>query len=102
MGGYIINHYNILDRRRINELGPLYTALLEKYNGEVVAGDYVIPLEGAPYSHLVVYRFPSQAQALDFYNSAEHQEVSKLRKEITDGVVLMVPEYGSKHEFGGT
>ena len=102
LSGYIINHYNILDRSRINELGPLYAPLLEKYKGEVAVGDYVIPLEGKPYSHFVAYRFHSQAEALEFYNSVEHQEISKVRKEITDGIVLMVPEFGSKHEFGDT
>ena len=92
----------IRDSSRINELGPLYAPLLEKYEGEIVVGDYVIPLEGTPYSHLVAYRFPSQVDALEFYNSAEHQEVSKVRRKITEGVVFMVPEFGSKHEFGDT
>lgn len=100
MSGYIINHYNILDHSRIEELGPLYTPVLEKYKGEVAIGDYVIPLEGAPYSHLVAYKLASQKDALEFYNSTEHEEISKTRNQITNGIVLMVPEFGSKHEFG--
>ena len=100
MSGFIVNHYNILDRSRINELGPLYSPLLKKYEGKVAVGDYVIPLEGVPYSHFVAYKFPSQAAALEFYNSTEHKEISIIRNQIIDGVVFMVPEIGFAHEFG--
>ena len=100
MSGYIIYHYNILDRSRIDELGPLPAPLLEKYKGEISIGDYVITLEGSPYSHFVAYKFESQQVALDFFNSEEHKEISKIRNQITDGIVIMVPEFGFKHEFG--
>jgi len=99
MSAYIIYHYNILDRSRVNELGPLTTPLLEKHNGEIAVGDYIIPLEGTPYSHLVAYKFESQKIALEFYKE-EHAEISETRNQIIDGIVTMVPAFGVKHEYG--
>ena len=98
MSAYLIFQYNILDRSRINELGPLIDPLLKKYNGEITIGDYVQELEGAAYSHIVAYKFSSQQTALDFYNSPEHQEISKIRNAITNGTVIVVPEFGINHE----
>jgi len=95
---YLIFHYNILDRGRIDELGPLIDPLLKKYNGQIAIGDYVQELEGSSYSHIVAYRFNSQESALEFYNSEEHQEISKIRNKITEGTAIVVPEFGSKHE----
>ena len=100
MSAYLIYHYNIVDRSRIDELGPLVMPLLAKYNGEIAIGDYVIPLEGEPYSHLVAYKFESQKIALDFYHSEEHKRISRIRNKITNGVLVMVPEFSCKHEFG--
>ena len=63
MSGYIIYHYNILDKERINELGPLSLPILEKYGGELVVGSSVTRLEGSPYTHMVVYKFDSKEKA---------------------------------------
>jgi len=93
VSAYLIFHYNILDRGRIDELGPLIDPLLKKYNGQIAIGDYVQELEGSS-----AYRFNSQESALEFYNSEEHQEISKTRNKITEGTAIVVPEFGSKHE----
>jgi len=101
MSAYIIYHYNIIDRDRIDELGPLADPVVKKYNGEISDADNIIRLEGSPYSHMVAYKFESQRVALDFYK--EEQEVnSKTRNQVIDGTVTMVPAFGSKHEFGDT
>ena len=91
MGWYIIFHYNVLDRERIEELGPRSLPIIEKYGGELVVGNCVSVLEGDSYSHMVAYRFADQESADKYYNSPESRELSKLRKEVTDGVVLSVP-----------
>lgn len=93
MSGYIIFHYRILDRIRIEELGPRALPIVEKHGGELVVGSYVTPLEGSPYTHMVVYRFPSKEAAMGFYHSEEIKDVTNLRREITDGFAVYVPEY---------
>jgi len=93
VSGYIIYHYNILDRERIELLGPLSLPIVEKYGGELVVGSSVTTLEGLPYTHMVVYKFKTKESARSFYESEQSQELSKLRNEITEGFVVFVPEY---------
>lgn len=93
MGGYIIFHYKILDSIRIEELGPQSLPILHQHNGELMVASSVTPLEGSPYPHVVVYKFPTQAAAMGYFHSGEIQELSKLRREITDGFAVYVPEY---------
>jgi len=68
VSAYLIFHYNILDRGRIDELGPLVDPVLAKYKGEIAIGDYVQELEGSPYSHMVAYKFTSKQSALDVFH----------------------------------
>jgi uncharacterized protein (DUF1330 family) len=94
MSGYIIYHYNIVDKERINELGPLSLPIVEKYNGELIVASTVARLEGSPYTHMVIYKFNSMEQAQAFYESEESRELSKLRNKVTEGFVVIVSEYG--------
>jgi len=93
MAGFIIFHYNILDRTRIEELGPRSLPVLHKFGGELAVGSYVTRLEGSPYTHMVAYKFPTQEAAMGYYESGEIQELSKLRREITDGFAVYVPAH---------
>ena len=95
MSGYILYHYNIRDRTRINELGPLSLPIIEKYGGELIVASTVTRLEGSPYTHMVVYKFASKERAQNFYESEESRELSKLRNKVTEGFVIIVPEYGN-------
>jgi len=91
MSAYIIYNYNILDRSRIDELSQLSMPLLEKHKVEVMVGSPVKPLEGSTFGGMVIYKFDSFEAAELFYYSKEHQELSVLRKEITEGFVTIVP-----------
>lgn len=93
MSHYIIYHYNILDREKIAQLGPLSLPIVKKFGGQLVIGSNVSCLEGSSYTHMVAYTFSDKDSAYKFYTSAESRELSKLRNEITEGVVIMVPEY---------
>jgi len=94
MSCYIIYHYNILDKERIELLGPLSLPIVEKHGGELVIANYADCLEGSsPYKHMVVYKFKSKEIAKNFYESEESRELSKLRNEITEGFALLMPEY---------
>lgn len=93
MSGYIIFNYNILDAAQIEELGPRSLPVLREYGGELVIGSYVTPLEGSPFTHMVVYRFPTQEAAMSYYECGEIQDLSRLRREITEGFAVYVPAY---------
>jgi len=93
MSGYIIYHYNVIDRVRINELGALSLPIIEKYGGELIVASIVTRIEGSPYAHMVVYKFDSKEKAQGFYESEESRELSKLRNKVTEGFVVIVPEY---------
>ncbi|MEX6501290.1 DUF1330 domain-containing protein [Pseudomonas zhanjiangensis] len=95
MSGYMIYHYNILDKDLINELGPQSLPILEKFGGELVVGSSVTRLEGSPYTHMVVYKFGSKEQAKAFYESEESKELSRFRRKVTEGFVVFAPGYSS-------
>ena len=94
MSCYIIYHYNIIDKKRIELLGPLSMPIVEKFGGELIIASYNDFLEGSsPYSHMVVYKFESKDLAKSFYESEESRELSKLRNEVTDGFVVLMPQF---------
>ena len=91
MAGYIIFHYNILDRQKIDELTKLSSPVDEKYGAEVIVGSPVKALEGQTLSHMVILKFVSFQAAETYYHSSENQELTKLRNAITEGWVTIVP-----------
>jgi len=94
MSCYVIYHYNIVDKERIALLGPLSMPIVQKCGGELVIAHGVNCLEGSsPYSHMVVYKFKDDEQATKFYKSEESQELSTLRNEVTEGFVVMMPQF---------
>lgn len=93
MSAYIIYSYNVVDKKRINELGPLSLPIVKKYGGELIVASLVTSLEGSPYSHMVVYKFGSMGAAQAFYESEESRELSKLRNEVTEGTVVIVSKF---------
>ncbi len=96
MSCYIIYHYNIIDKSRIEQLGPLSLPIVEKFGGELVIANHANLLEGSsPYSHMVVYKFKTKELAQSFYDAEESRELSKLRNEITEGFAVLVPEYNT-------
>jgi len=94
MSCYVIYHYNITDKERIELLGPLSVPIVERFGGELIIANHVDCLEGSsPYSHMVVYKFNSKELAKSFYESSESRELSKLRNEVTEGFVVLMPQF---------
>lgn len=91
MAGYVIFHYQITDRSRINELTELSRPIDEKYGAQVIVGSPVKALEGTMMSNMVILQFVSFEQALTYYHSDENKALSKLRNAITEGWVTVVP-----------
>ena len=95
MSAYIIYNYKITNRDKIDELGPLSLEIIKKYEAILVVASPTQILEGSAYSNMVMYKFKSMEDAKDFYNCFESKELSKLRNEITEGFVVLVPEYAN-------
>lgn len=91
MAGYVMYHYNITDRSRIDELTRKSLPVLEKYAGEVLIGSPVKAVEGESLTHMVILKFSDFKAAEAFYNSPEEKELAKLRNEVTAGWAAIVP-----------
>ncbi len=91
MAGYIVFHYQISDRSRIDELTKLSLPIDIKYGAEVIVGSPVKAVEGTALTHLVILKFASFEAAETYYHSPENVELSKLRNEITEGWAAIVP-----------
>lgn len=92
MAGYVLYHYNIIDRSRIDELGPMTLPIIEKYDGELIAASPVRTLVGSTaYTSMVIYKFESFEAALKFYHSPEMTELAKFRDQVIKGFATVIP-----------
>ncbi len=92
MAGYVLHYYNIIDRSRVDELGPLSLPIVEKYGGEAMVGSPVKVLKGkTTYSSMVIYKFESFESALEFYHSPENADLSEFRDQAIDGISMVLP-----------
>jgi len=95
MSAYLVYNYNIINRERIDELGPIALPIVQKFGGDIFIGSYVKHLEQSEFSHMVVYKFPDMASAESFFNSEENQKITALRNELIKGSVVLVPGFES-------
>jgi uncharacterized protein (DUF1330 family) len=97
MAGYlIVTIKEITDVERIQQYREKAWPTIEKYDGEALITprsrhDFV---EGSPAMGLVVYRFPSYEQAVEWYNSDAYQEAAKIRHGIADLDIVIVEGAG--------
>lgn len=91
MSAYIIFHYKITDRSRIDELTRRSLPIDKKYGAELIVGSPVKALEGDMFSNMVILGFKNFEAAQTYFHSDEHKELSKLRNEITEGWATIVP-----------
>jgi uncharacterized protein (DUF1330 family) len=78
MAGYVLHHYNNIDRSRIDELGPMSLPIVEKYDGELIVDSPVKTLiSSRSYTSMVIYKFDHFEEALEFYHSSEMTELAK-------------------------
>lgn len=81
---FFVANLNIVDKEtyRIYEKG--FFPILKKHGGEFVTyDDSIVHLEGdSPLSgRVVIFKFPSESSAKNWYNDHEYQELSKFRKK---------------------
>ncbi|MEP3277583.1 MAG: DUF1330 domain-containing protein [Stappiaceae bacterium] len=99
MAGYVLHHYNIIDRSRIDELGPKSLPIVEKYGGELIVASPVKTLIGSTsYSSMVVYEFASFEAALEFYNSPEMADLAEFRNQVIDGFATVLPDHSETED----
>lgn len=91
MAAYVLYHYKITDRSRIDELTRQSLPVNEKYGAEVIVGSPVKALEGETLTHMVILKFANFAAAEQYYYSVEHDELSSLRNQITEGWTAILP-----------
>ncbi len=92
MAGYVLYHYNIVDRSRVDELGPKSLPIVEKYGGELIVASPVKTLIGSTsYAGMVVYKFDSFEAALEFFHSPEMADLAKFRDQVIEGFATVIP-----------
>ena len=91
MSGFVVHHYNIIDRSRVDELGPMTLPIAEKYGAEIIIGSPVKPVKGQTYSHMVIYQLESFEAALTFCHSPEMQALEEFRNQVIDGFTAVIP-----------
>lgn len=91
MSAYVMYHYKITDRSRIDDLTQQSLPVNEKYGAEVIVGSPVKSLEGNTLTHMVILEFRDFEAAQTYYYSDEHKELSLLRNKITEGWATIVP-----------
>lgn len=91
MSAYVIYHYKITDRSRIDDLTLQSLPVNEKFGAEVIVGSPVKALEGTTLTHMVILKFADFKSAQNYFNSDEHREISLLRNKITEGWATIVP-----------
>jgi len=90
MSAYLIARVNIIDSNRYSLYLNAARPIIERFNGKaLVRGGEVITSEGRKESRrIVVVEFPSMAQALEFYHSADYQRAKKLREQAAEGELI--------------
>lgn len=92
MGALMIIQADITDPERFMDYAKRAPALIEKYGGRyrVMRGECE-QLEGTPDNRkIVVSQWPSMDAAQQFWNSAEYEELKRLREGAADVHVYLV------------
>ena len=93
MATYMIVDVNIHDVDAYEIYKSQVTPIIEKFGGEyLVRGGAHEVLENYLWSptRMVMVRFPDKKSALDFIHSDEYAPVKKMRRDNSDGTVLIV------------
>ncbi len=84
MPAYLINKFDIVDEPRFDEYVGKVMPLLAKHRGTVLVGNKAARgLEGPTPGMNVVIAFPSEVEAMAFYDDADYQPVKEIRLSAT-------------------
>lgn len=89
---YFVFNHKVLDSEILNnDYLPKAVECLNKFNPEILAVHQgVSVVEGeTSYDRLVILKFESREQAMEWYNSKEYQDIIHLRTNSVDGVAML-------------
>ena len=92
--GYWIGRVDVSNDEGYKPYAAANPAIFKKFGGRFVVrgGKFEAP-EGSSRKRNVVIEFPSYQAALDCYNSPEYQEALALRKDISQGEIVVAEGY---------
>lgn len=92
MACYFIAQINIKDPKGYQKYLDGYDDVFNRYKGTVVAvDDDVTVLEGKwPFRRTLIIRFPDEAEARRWYDSAEYQAIMKHRRRASHANMILV------------
>ena len=90
--GYIIGQITITDLEKYKKYASSTQAIVQKFGGKyLIRGGEQDVKEGNPSGNRdVVVEFESLARAKEFYNSEEYNEIIDIRKENSQGYIMLV------------
>jgi uncharacterized protein (DUF1330 family) len=92
MSCYFIAQINIHDEQKYKLYLDGFDDVFDKYKGEIITvEENPIILEGNwDFSRIVIFRFPSEKEAKEWYFSTEYQSLLEFRLSASNGTVLLV------------
>jgi uncharacterized protein (DUF1330 family) len=99
MAVYFIFTFNVADEEQFAPYRQGVGALIRRHEGQVLAADSnATVLEGVARQVNVVVRFPSQEDAMAFYDDPDYQPLKQLRiSTTTETTAIMVKEFSPSH-----
>ena len=90
--GYIIGQITITDPEKYRKYASSTQEIVQKFGGKyLVRGGEQDIKEGNPSGNRdVVVEFESLERAKEFYNSEEYKEIIDIRKENSEGYIMLV------------
>lgn len=89
---YILGQIDVTDHELyVGSYVPRVRASIAAFGGRfIVRGGAPMALEGDTAGRIVVIEFDSRERALDWYNSAEYQEILQIRQVASSGTVTLL------------
>ena len=95
--GYWVAHVDVKDADAYDAYRAANAAAFDKYGARfLVRGGSRELREGSAKQRTVVIEFPSHADALACYDSAEYQAAKALRDPVSDGDLVIIEGYGGQ------
>lgn len=89
--GYWVGHMDILNPEPYREYVSASTEVIRRYNGRfLVRAGNSETVEGTTPSRHVIVEFPSYAEAVECYNSAEYVKARAIRQPHAEGQVIIM------------
>ena len=91
MTAYLVANYTITDPEGYAAYPPAVAPTLVPFEGELIMADFASEaIEGEPSPVTIVVKFPSKEAARAWYQSAEYQDIIRLRTDNTEGFLTFV------------